>query len=227
MRGKIKSSEVPATSKPNGGYSSGSAPLDGKSAGAAMNHGDFAEAMRLLNAGVAPDDIRTPQGASALLCSIAQDNLSFAETLLGLGADPNRPPGDSHDKTYLGHVLSGASPAPRQPMIELLLAHGADPNLPCSSSGELPLGVAAANALAGPARALAAKGADPFAADAAGICAAERALSLPDFQKSVLLWAMLPPPAPAGAVAKLAAMLGEDEPMASWLREAWSGGQET
>ena len=220
MRDKIESAGMMTTHKPNGGLNFGSA-LDSRSAALAMQSGNFAEAGRLLNAGWAPDKLRTAQGASALLCCVTHNDCAFAKRLLQFGANPNRPEGGSQEKTYIGHVLGYEAPRDNQPMLQLLLKFGADPMLAISQDGQLPLHFAAANALAGPARILAAKGADPFALDAQGKTAIELAMALPDFQKALTLLALLAPPTTRATMERIEPFFDQQRELFAWLRDAW------
>jgi ankyrin repeat protein len=222
MRDKIESASMLVTSKPNGGLRSRSTGVDERSAASAMQSGNFAEAGGLLNAGKAPDTLRTSHGASALLCCVAHNDCLFARRLLEFGAHPDRPVGGSQEKTYIGHVLAYEAPRDNQPMLQLLLKHGADPMMPIVPGGALPLHFAAANALAGPARMLAAKGADPFALDDQGKTAIELAMDLPDFQKALMLLALVAPPATRALMDRLEPFFGpDDQSLFHWLRDAW------
>ena len=190
MSGKI-STNVSTTRKPNGGYVSGFNTLDEKSAGISMGRGDFSEASSLLIQGRHPDELFTPQGSSALMCCIVQNDLTFAQRLLLAGANPDKPQGKNHDKTYLGLILSGCDSNLSQPMLELFLNHNANPNLICNSDGDLPLGFTIKNALVGPSKILLDHGADPFITNGQQLNAIHHALHLPDYQKSLMLWTLL------------------------------------
>lgn len=213
------------THKPNGGLNFGSSSADSRAIGAAMQamqSGNFAEAGRLMNSGWKPDDLRTPQGASALLCCVTHNDCVFARRLLQFGANPDRPEGGAQEKTYIGHVLGYEAPRDNQPMLQLLLKFDADPMLPITPGGALPLHFAAANALAGPARILAAKGADPFALDEQGKTAIELAMALPDFQKALTLLALVAPPATRSTMDRIEPFFSpEDSGLFAWLRDAW------
>lgn len=227
--GKIKDFGTVSTNKPQGGWRPATRPVDAKEAAAAMQAGNFDGVIKLLGAKTAPDEIHTIQGHSALMACIANDAVQVAERLLRAGAHPDRSSVGVQDSTYIGCVLRRMLSGFDQPMLRLLLAHKADPNLAIYSHGPLPLAYAAKHALAGPAAILAQSGADPFAfgddEEGEGLCALDRAFLLPDFQQAAMLWAFFPPPIEPCLMERILDRVPRpNDAMIAWMAQTWTTG---
>lgn len=220
---RTKDAGISSTNQPQGGWHPPVRPLNMKEAAAAMQSGNFDGVIKMLRLGIHPDEIHTEQDMCALMACLSNDATQVADRLLKAGAHPDRNPQNSQDMTYLGCLLSRQDPGFNQPMIALLLEHGASPELPIFQGGPLPLHYAASHALAGPAALLARSGANPFAVDSGGLSALDHALTLPDFKKAILICSLFPPPISRTRLELLLARLPQDDQaLLSWLDKTWS-----
>ena len=98
----INLSGVLTTSQPNGGVVARSHVLSGADASFALQNGDNAQIIKLLNAGIHPDLMLSHDtNSSALSIAIANKHSGLVEILLAHGANPN----SQKDPGYLTQIL--------------------------------------------------------------------------------------------------------------------------
>ena len=122
-------------------------------------------------------DVQDGDGCTPLYTALDEDELEVADFLLGQGADPDIGNKDIGDKNTL---LAWASSWRELDHVELLIAHGANPNV-CGKSGMFPLHMAARSGGKQIIEALLEAGADPCLREPSGLlpqadCREERSI---------------------------------------------------